>query len=597
MTITLDFLIQTRKEKWNKDHDLERDKVFRETVARELINNSQYLEEIKLNPEKMIELIFLVVDKDKKTVPFFLNDIQKDFIGKLKNSIDDYNKGLITNLSFLVLKGRQLGFTLLITAYQLVLTITNRNFEGYTLADVTENSESIFRTKAKFMYDNLPELLKPTEKYNNRRQLIFDKLNSTWEVNSATENVGRSKTINFFHGSECAFWKVLISSIQAGFGEALTKNAIKIYESTANGFNEFQKMWQSGVHINCFYEWYRNSEYKTSFESEEIKKEFINDINTKNNWIFNRLKWLRDEKQLLQEQLYWYYKKHQDYIDKDLIKQEYPCTPEEAFLSSGNCIFDKEKLIHQLEEVRTKKPLRIGYFEYDYDDSLPQDKKISNIRWINDKNGYIKIYETPNIYQYAIGGDTAGEGSDYFTAQVINAATGKQVATLKNQFEEVQYSRQMYCLGKYYDNALIGIESNFSTYPIKELERLGYKNQYIREKEDTYTGRIDKSYGFRTTSITRPLIIGQLQQIVLEHTELINDEETLEEMLTFVKNEKGKPEAQQGSHDDLVMGLAITYYIKNQIIIKNETIYVDQKYNFSHEKPKKSDYGATIKII
>ena len=157
-----------------------------------------------------------------------------------------------------------------------------------------------------------------------------------------------------------------------------------------------------------------------------------------------------------------------------------------------------------------------------------------------------------------------GEGSDYFTAHVIDNTTGKQVAKLRREFDEVEYTRQVYCLGKYFNYALVGLEANFSTYPIKELDRLGYDRQFVREKEDEYTNKTEERFGFRTTMVTRPLILANLQQIVLEETNKLNDRDTLEEMLIFVRNEKGRPEAQQGGHDDLVMGLAITYYIRDQ---------------------------------
>ena len=35
-------------------------------------------------------------------------------------------------------------------------------------------------------------------------------------------------------------------------------------------------------------------------------------------------------------------------------------------------------------------------------------------------------------------------------------------------------------------------------------------------------------------------------------------------MLTFVRNEKGRPEAEEGAHDDLVMALAIAHYAREQ---------------------------------
>ncbi len=165
---------------------------------------------------------------------------------------------------------------------------------------------------------------------------------------------------------------------------------------------------------------------------------------------------------------------------------------------------------------------------------------------------------------YVIGGDTAGEGSDYFTAHVINNITGEQVAVLKQQYNEIEYVKQIYCLGMFYNQALIGPETNFSTYPVQKLAELNYPNLYVRKKEDTYSNKHEKSFGFKTTSITRPYILAQLQEIVHDSIEVINDKDTLREMLTFIVNENGRAEAEVGYHDDLVMALAISYYIRTQ---------------------------------
>lgn len=567
MIYTVDYFIERRKIKWNEDHDIERDKEFRNVIADEIIEKKDlYLKQIKEKPERMIELFFVVVDKEQNTVPFFLNNVQQDFINKLNKAIEDYKNGIIVDISILILKGRQQGFTTLITAYQLASTIMNKNFQGFTVADEGTNTETIFQNKAKYPYNLLPDVLKPTEKFNNKRQFLFEKLNSSWEVDTATENMGRSRTINFLHGSECAFWKHGIASTQAGIGEALTKNCIKIYESTANGFNDFEKMWSSGRHINCFYEWWKTPEYRFNFRDEKQKQKFIEELETKD-WIHERCKWLLEEKKLDLEQIYWYYNKYLNYIDKELIKQEYPCSPQEAFLSTGACYFNKEKIIERLSTIT--KPLKTGYFIF-----MEKTKRndwgeeyivITDIKWVDDPNGYIQIYEEPlDRFPYVLGGDTAGEGSDFFTAQVINNITGKQVAKLKKQYDEVEYAKQIYCLGKYYNDALIGVETNYGTYTIIKLEELKYPKLYIREKEDDYTNKLEKKYGFKTTVITRPLILAELQRIVLEEIEKIVDEDTLKEMLKFIKNDNGRAEAEVGEHDDLVMALAITYYIRTQ---------------------------------
>ena len=309
---------------------------------------------------------------------------------------------------------------------------------------------------------------------------------------------------------------------------------------------------------------------------------------------------------------------HTTYKDNDFLDEEYKqllesykdtdeyyydvyCLGQWGVL--GKTVFDARQVSKRLSEI--SKPLKIGYFEYDYNDTKPQGQKISNIRWITDKNGYIEIYELPNLNHYCIGGDTAGEGSDWFTGHVLNAKTGMQVARLRHQMDEDLYVRQMYCLGYYYSSndkgrkkpAMMCIESNFSSYPNKELARIGYPNLYVREKEDRFTGIMDKSYGFRTTSITRSVIIAELVKIVREHVELINDKLTLEEMLTFVRNEKGRPEAQEGAHDDLVMGLAIAYYARDQVVYYEEPITIERIFNFSNERKTQYDYGEEITVI
>ena len=261
----------------------------------------------------------------------------------------------------------------------------------------------------------------------------------------------------------------------------------------------------------------------------------------------------------------------------------------------GKTVFDARAIQKQLEAI--VKPIKTGYFTYDYD-----GLKITNIKWVNDKKGYIKLYQMPNtptITSYCIGGDTSGEGSDFFVGQVLDAKTGRQVATLKHQFDADQYTKQMYCLGKYYKDALIGIEANFDSFPIMELQRLGYPKQYTREAVDTYTGKTEKRFGFKTTSLTRPTIISRLIEIVREHCYLLNDKETLEELLTIIRNEKGRIEAPEGGHDDMMMALAIAHHIKEQVVFINEPIEVPQQYHFNAERytQPQEDWGESITIV
>ena len=122
----------------------------------------------------------------------------------------------------------------------------------------------------------------------------------------------------------------------------------------------------------------------------------------------------------------------------------------------------------------------------------------------------------------------------------------------------------MYARGKYYNDALVALETKFSTYPVMKLLELGYPNQYRREREDTFTHRLRESCGFRTDRQTRPRAIANLVEVFSLHPEWFSDRELLGEMLTFCYNEDHRPEALAGKHDDLVMAAAICYAARHQ---------------------------------
>ena len=84
-----------------------------------------------------------------------------------------------------------------------------------------------------------------------------------------------------------------------------------------------------------------------------------------------------------------------------------------------------------------------------------------------------------------------------------------------------------------------------------------------------------------------------------EHCDTINDKDTLEELLTIIRNEKGRIEAPQGGHDDQMMGLAIAHHIREQVVFINEPIVVNPRYGFSIERQNEVqyDYGEEMTIV
>lgn len=469
----------------------------------------------------------------------------------------------------IILKARQMGFSTLTEGIVFWATATRENTDSMIIAHKDEATANLFRM-SKLFYEQLPAPIKPMLQASNAQELNFDKpsrdrserkgLKSRIRCATAGgSGQGRSYTLRNVHMSEFAFWPGDKLETYSGIMQAVPDEpgTIVIVESTANGYDMFKTLWDRAVaaqqagddegFIPVFFPWYEMSEYRrpvpSGFELTDEERE------------------LKATFELDDEQIAWRRWCIEVNCGGDLnkFKQEYPATPDEAFIATGTCVFDKEALVLRRAAVSADK-WEYGRFTYKND-----GLRISDIKWQPEKGGPIRIKKKPEEgVPYVIGGDTAGTGSDSFVGQVLDNTSGEQVAVLQQLMGETEYTRQMYCLGMYYNMALIGIETNYSTYPVQELERLRYPKQYVRQHLDKYTQKLTDEFGFNTTSRTRPTIIDNLKAVAREHLELISDYGTLGEMLTFVYDENWRPEAEEGEHDDLVMALAIAHEIRPQ---------------------------------
>lgn len=495
-----------------------------------------------------IEDNYYIKDKEGNLVKIKFNFAQNEFYNILK---DSYKK---KPTRIIVLKARQLGISTVTEAVITALTTMQQNASSVIVAHVADASSNLYEM-TKLFIEKLPDGLRPKQKYDNRRMMVFDNekgtgLKSSIRVMMAGDST-RSATYKMAHLSEVAFWekpedtmKALLQTIPS------TDDSLVVVESTANGFNYFYNLWQDASNgrndfIPLFLPWYVDPKYSMPIKEPLVKTPYEIEIQERFSLTDEQLNWRR-----------WCIKNNCS-NDEQTFRQEYPITPEEAFIVSGSSVFNGELILEHMKRI--DEPIKTGYFTYDYDGLY-----VKNIKWVDDERGYIKIYKDRTDLPTAMGGDTAGEGEDFFTAQVLDQ-NGFLCATLHNQFDEDLYTKQIYCLGVYY-HSLIAIETNFSTFPIMELKRLRYPSLYIRPTnlDGNFRDDSQEKYGFKTTSITRPHIIAQLVEIARESIGLINDRETLQEMLSFVKI-KGKPQASEGAHDDLVMGLAIAYECLTQL--------------------------------
>ena len=511
-----------------------------------------------------IERFLQIRTKEGAVIPLKLNEPQRRLMDEVERQ-----EAAGKPIRIIILKARQMGFSTLTEALIFYRTATAFATDSMIVAHTDEATGNLFRMSRRY-YDKLPPVLRPMLRASNAQELDFNRPTKSRvkvegldsRIRCATAGgtgIGRSYTLLNLHLSEYAFWPGDKAATFTGLVQAVPDKpgTMIVIESTANGYDDFKAKWDAAVEakrrgedgfVPIFFPWFEMAEYRRAVppgfemtpEEQKIRETFGLD----------------------EEQMAWrrWCIANQCGGDLNLFHQEYPATPDEAFIATGQCVFDQAALVLRREQVR-KDTWERGMFRVE----KGPDGKILRYKWTEDRAGPIRIRKKPEKdVPYVIGGDTAGTGSDSFAGQVLDNTTGEQVAVLHHRFGERMYAEQMYCLGRYYNDALIGVETNYSTYPEMVLEELNYPRLYVRERYDTYTGKTAKAFGFNTNTKTRPIIVDGLKDVVRDALDSITDYATLGEMLTFVYDEKWKAQAEQGEHDDLVMALGIAYAIRGQ---------------------------------
>lgn len=531
------------------------------------------------NAGEYIENLLWIRTKDGSEVKLRLKPAQ----WKLYNVVREQVKAG-KPVRVIVLKARQQGFSTLISALIFHACATQENRGALLVAHVADATNNLHQMHLRF-YDRLPMQVRPMRASSNAIELKFanpskDPVERAKEpglrsrIRCATaggKGVGRSDTLQYVHASEYAFWPdgvntkadTLLGILQAV--PALPGTMVFI-ESTAKGFDDFKIRWDAAVagrsdFVPLFVGWDEEPDYRRPVDPGTV--------------------WTAEEREIMArhglepEQMAWrrWCIANNCGGDLDKFHQEYPLTPEEAFIASGSCWFDTAVIMRRLEELPSAAMPRKGKFAYKkvWDEALRRTM-ISEIEFVEGE-GPVLIWQAPEErVPYVIGGDTAGEGSDWFSAYVIDNTSARMCARVYMQFDEAEYTAQVFCLGTWYNRALIGLEVNFSTYPTRSLQDWFYPRLYVRQAEDEYTHKAKSSFGWRTDRITRPAMLSELRETVEAHPEIIRDEQLLREMLVFVKDKNGRPAALEGEHDDLVMGYGITLKIREQQTASREKL-------------------------
>lgn len=262
--------------------------------------------------KKAIETEFTIVNKDKIEVPFILKRAQEDFLIRLND-----------NLLATVLKARKMGFSSVALAIAVLNLILGENERCVSMSfDATAASKQLERAKHFIKAFEIKNKCKIPFKYNSKYELVYEgtsketgrPFTNTLRIGTAKSgSFGRGDDITFLHLTEVAFCTNM-DELTTGVMQAVVNDTPIILETTANGFNDFKKFWDKAVKKeNMFNALFYGSEWEYSTE------------------------FLDNKKKELGERLY---------------HQEYPSTPEEAFLTSGDCYFDTMVISELLKKVQ-----------------------------------------------------------------------------------------------------------------------------------------------------------------------------------------------------------------------------------------------------
>lgn len=410
-----------------------------------------------------------------------------------------------------ILKARQLGVSWLAAIFAL-WTAMFRPGQRVLLLSVGQEEANDLLGKVSFIFHRLPEWMKPVMR-ENTRSMRFPLIDSEIEALPATKGAGRSATASLVILDEHAHqdWadEILLAlapavehgklfSISTANGEGALHS--RIYLEAKEGRNGFQAV---------FIPWWAHP---------------ARDAN-----------WRARKRAELSE------------LSDAQFSQEYPADDEEAIASTGLPIFPREKLRGMPVELGRHGGPGITIFRDPAPDEL-----------------------------YVIGADPA-EGaadSDWSAASVVRiwqeegaGYRGEQVAVMRGRWAPEDFAARLDKLARHYARhvtpkrrqpVILGWERNNHGHAVRVAIQAVYGQS---APYSLYRAR-DGKYGWLQMAESRALLIDQLAAAVRTDAIDLHDAGTIGQFRTFHENEKGKPEAQRGFHDDDVFAVGIAWQLR-----------------------------------
>lgn len=512
---------------------------------------------IKLTP-LVHELYILTKERGIVRIGDVINFAQSDFLRRCEHQLNTRGR-----IRAVVLKARQIGLSTIIEGIIFTLCKLFDHINGLVISHEKDSAEALLGMTRRY-WETYIFAEFHDEKYAGRTQLSWSDTGSNLQIATAKNvQAGRSRTIHALHASEVAFYDDP-ETLMTGLRQSIPANGLSaiFHESTANGVgNFFHRTYTQASRGNnefeaFFYPWHEHPEYRAQFlPPDELSAFNLEDPDEEEAWLVktfglgpDRLLWRRWAIENLCQG------------DIDKFHQEYPATPEQAFVSTGRNVFSLPDLLRHYDP-------RIGM----RGELIERNGRVT---FVESRTGWLTVFTKPSRDPswgvYVIGGDpTHTVTGDNACAQVLNRRTKEQVAIYKRKVDPIQFGKDIQMLGKWYHQALIAPEREGPGYAtVGVIAGDNYPNIYQGSSAVSAKGHPTDALGWSTNSATKHLAVQQLKRMTTEHIVeiaghrlglILHDEETLAEMRDYVTDEKGTgyQNGEGSAHDDTVMALAI----------------------------------------
>lgn len=458
----------------------------------------------------IIESMFRIANKEGEDVDFRLNAEQALLDANLSGRD-------------LVPKARQMGISSYVLARFTAKCMMHRNRRAVVISHESEATERML-SKVQYFIKHIKGPA-PVISNMSKNEIVFPKMDSMFYIGTAGSRAfGRGDTITDLHCSEYAYWPNP-KQLMGGLLQAVPKSGEVIVESTGNGMNDYyRRCIRSAKGLSRyklhFFPWHHFAEYQEAVPADvAAAMREAPDLDLEEDKLLHLL---------TPEQMMWRrYKLEELNYDMPTFKQEYPITLDECFQASGDSIFS---IVRYEETPRWKK---------------------------EDRHGYILEGHPQPGYVYSLGADVGGGiGKDASTIEVVCIDTNEQVAEWVNdRVQPDHFAAYIEGYGRRFNDAFVTVENN--NYGIATLAVLD--KSYPPHLMYSKTARGEEAHllnlGYRTTVRTKPLMISNFQKLVAS-TLTLHSPILRAEMTTYIEDENGRLGAEEGCHDDTVIGMA-----------------------------------------